>query len=115
MSAGDAARFASLAAVCAGVVVYGAHILRQRDTLDVRITFDADALTLDAVRALLLADGIAVKGTPKISIAREGLLRFAQWTVTLHAANEDHLRTALFELSKNPSVRTVAAGPTPRT
>jgi hypothetical protein len=108
-----AARLASLVALLFVVVVYAARALGRRKTLDVRITFDADALTLDAVRTLLVADGVAVKGTPKISIVRVGDHRHAQWTVTLHARNEELLRTALFELSKNPSIRSVDAAPTP--
>jgi hypothetical protein len=93
--------------------VYAGRVLGRRKTLDVRITFDADALTLDAVRTLLVTDGVAVQQTPKISIARVGLQRHAQWTVRLHASNEERLRTALFELSKNPSVRSIDAARTP--
>jgi hypothetical protein len=108
------ARLASLVALLIVAAVYCGRILARRKTLDVRITFDADALTLDAVRALLVTEGVAVKQTPKISISRVGLHRHAQWTVTVYASNEERLRTALFELSKNPSVRSVAAAPTPQ-
>ena len=56
-----------------------------RDSVEIALTFDLDAVSLDAVYQLVAATGVHVKRSNKLAIVRAGEARIARWTLDLRA------------------------------
>jgi putative Mg2+ transporter-C (MgtC) family protein len=89
------------------------RLVPPHESVEICVTYDADALRPEDVFGLLHADGIHVKKSANISIVREDLKRYARWHVTLRSKHGTRVREKLIELSKNPSVRAIETERTP--
>jgi putative Mg2+ transporter-C (MgtC) family protein len=89
------------------------QLVPPHESIEICVTYDADALAPEDVAGLLRTDGIHVKKSANISIVREELKRYARWHVTLRSKHGARIRAKLIELSKNPSIRAIETERTP--
>jgi len=76
------------------------------DVLDVKVSFDLDALGLDDVHRLFAGEGIHAKRTAQLTIRREGGRRLADWQLLL-SGKLSRLTQAISTASKTAGVAAI--------
>ena len=77
-----------------------------KDELDLAVTFDLDALSLDAVEGLFAGHGIRIKRSNVLDVATAAG-RLATWRITLHGRHGARVRAAIVAVASASGMREV--------
>jgi putative Mg2+ transporter-C (MgtC) family protein len=82
-----------------------------KNELELALTFDLEALTLEAVERLFADAGIRIKHSNVLDVANDAGHRIATWRVTLHAHHGARVRAAIVAIAAAAGVHEIKSLP----